>query len=148
MLALTTLEHKTPISFFNRLVVEKSGEYKNKLNIKLHGLIPLVDSLRTLSLSQKILKTSTLERIEGLVEKGVLPDTAGQDLREAFNLMMLLRIHHHVDLMNQGKDPDNYINPAKISSIHRTMLKTSFKAIDQVQKMIEVRFGLSALRQR
>lgn len=147
-LALTALEHKVPISFFNRLVVEKSGEYKNKLNIKLHGLIPLVDSLRTLSLSQKMLKTNTLERIDGLVEKGVLPASDGDDLRDAFNLMMLLRIHHHVDLLNQGKEADNYIHPAKLSSIHRTMLKTSFNAIDRVQKMIEVRFGLSALRQR
>ena len=43
-----------PLSgFFKRLVVEKSGEHKNQLNLKLNGLTPLVDAVRTLALDQQ-----------------------------------------------------------------------------------------------
>ena len=62
-MAETAVLHQTPLGFFKRLVVEKSGEHKNKLNLKLNGLTPLVDAIRTLALDQKIFETSTLDRL-------------------------------------------------------------------------------------
>ncbi|HUL20890.1 MAG TPA: DUF294 nucleotidyltransferase-like domain-containing protein, partial [Thermodesulfobacteriota bacterium] len=59
-MAKTAILHKTPLGFFKRLVVEKSGEHKNKLNLKLNGLTPLVDAIRTLALDQKVFETNTL----------------------------------------------------------------------------------------
>jgi CBS domain-containing protein len=147
-LALRSLELQTPLSFFNRLVVQKSGTYKNKFNIKLNGLMPLVDAIRVLSLEQKLFKSNTLERIDALLEKGVFTAAESNDLREAFNLMMLLRLQNHLGQMNQGKELDNYINPDELSLIQRSVLKTAFKSIAQLQSRIETRFGLSALRAR
>jgi CBS domain-containing protein len=147
-LALRSLETKPPLGFFNRLIVEKSGEYKDKLNLKLHGFIPLVDAVRILALEQNIGKTNTLERIKILTDKGVFPGDDGRDLYESFNLLMLLRFRHHLDQMNRGKKLDNYINPAALTQIQRSMLKSAFKAIDRLQNQLEIRFGLTALRQR
>jgi CBS domain-containing protein len=136
------------LSFFNRLVVQKSGTYKNKFNLKLNGLMPLVDAIRVLSLEQKIFKSNTLERIDALLEKGVFAAAESNDLREAFNLLMLLRLQNHLGQMNQGKELDNYINPDELSLIQRSVLKTAFKSIAQLQSRMETRFGLSALRTR
>jgi CBS domain-containing protein len=147
-MALRSLELQPPLSFFNRLVVEKSGKYKNHLNIKRHGLMPLLDAVRILALEQGIFKTNTLERIDGLIEKGVFSQNEGNDLREAFNLMMLVRVRHHLKQMNQGKPLDNYIQPSELSMIQRSMLKISFKTIERLQSQIEIRFGLTALRNR
>lgn len=147
-LALRSLELQTPLGFFNRLVVQKSGAYKNKFNIKLNGLMPLVDAIRVLSLEQKFFKSNTLERIDALFEKGVFTAAESNDLREAFNLMMLLRLQNHLGQMNQGKELDNYINPDELSLIQRSVLKTAFKSIAQLQSRMETRFGLSALRTR
>ena len=147
-LALRSLETKPPLGFFNRLIVEKSGEYKDMLNLKLHGFIPLVDAVRILALEQQINKTNTLERIQALTEKGVFPGNDGRDLYEAFNLLMLIRFRHHLDQMNRGKKLDNYINPSTLTQIQRSMLKLAFKAIDRLQNQMEIRFGLTTLRQR
>lgn len=147
-LALRSLELQTPLNFFNRLVVQKSGDYKNKFNIKLNGLMPLVDAVRVLSLEQKCFKTNTLERIDELVEKGVFSAAEANDLREAFNLMMLLRLQNHLRQMNEGKALDNYINPDELGVIQRSVLKTAFKSISQLQSRMEIRFGLSALKTR
>jgi CBS domain-containing protein len=147
-LAMRSLELQTPLSFFNRLVVQKSGIHKNKLNIKSDGLMPLIDAVRVLALEQTNFRTNTLERIEALIEKEVFSPTEGNDLREAFNLMMLLRLQNHLSQMNQGKELNNYINPDELSLIQRSVLKAAFKSIAQLQGRIEIRYGISTLGTR
>jgi CBS domain-containing protein len=141
-MAETAVLHQTPLGFFKRLVVEKSGEHKNQLNLKLNGLTPLVDAVRTLALDQRIFETNTLDRISALTEREVLAEAEASDLRDAFNVIMLVRVRHHVAAINQGREPDNYINPEELSIIQRTMLKEAFKAIDRLQKFLTVRYEL------
>jgi CBS domain-containing protein len=139
-MAKTAVTHETPLGFFKQLVVEKSGEHKNQLNLKGNGLVPLVDAVRTLSLDQRVFETNTLDRLSALVEKGVLSQGEADDLRDAFNVIMLIRIRHHVSAIARGGEPDNYINPAKLSIIQRTMLKEAFKAIDKLQHVLGLRY--------
>ncbi len=141
-MAKTAVLHKTPLGFFKRLVVEKSGEHKNKLNLKLNGLTPLVDAIRTLALDQKVFDTNTLDRISSLVEKEILTPAEADDLRDAFNVIMLVRVRHHANVLRQGGIPDNYINPDELSIIQRTMLKEAFKTIDKLQGLLELRFAV------
>ena len=141
-MAKTAILHKTPLGFFKRLVVEKSGEHKNKLNLKLNGLTPLVDAIRTLALSQKVFDTSTLDRISALVEKKSLTLAEADDLRDAFNVIMLIRVRHHVNALRQGGIPDNYVNPDELSIIQRTMLKEAFKSIDRLQRLLELHYSI------
>jgi CBS domain-containing protein len=141
-MAKTAVLHKTPLGFFKRLVVEKSGEHKNKLNLKLNGLTPLVDAIRTLALDQKVFDTNTLDRISSLVEKEILTPAEADDLRDAFNVIMLVRVRHHVNVLSQGGIPDNYINPNELSIIQRTMLKEAFKTVDKLQGLLELRYGV------
>ena len=141
-MAKTAILHKTPLGFFKRLVVEKSGEHKNKLNLKLNGLTPLVDAIRTLALSQKVFDTNTLDRISSLVEKESLTPAEADDLRDAFNVIMLIRVRHHVNVLRQGGIPDNYVNPDELSIIQRTMLKEAFKTIDRLQGLLELRYDI------
>ncbi len=141
-MAETSVLHETPLGFFKRLVVEKSGEHKNHLNLKINGLTPLVDSIRTLALDQRIFETNTLDRISALVEKGILSHGEADNLRDAFNVIMLVRIRHHVSVINRRKEPDNYVNPEELSIIQRTMLKEAFKTIDKMQRMLELRYNI------
>ena len=143
-MAKTAILHKTPLGFFKRLVVEKSGEHKNKLNLKLNGLTPLVDAIRTLALDQRVFETNTLDRISALVEKESLSPADADDLRDAFNVIMLTRVRHHVNILRQGGVPDNYVNPDELSIIQRTMLKEAFKTIDRLQGLLELRYDIKA----
>ena len=141
-MAETAVLHQPPLGFFKKLVVEKSGEHKNKLNLKLNGLTPLVDAIRTLALDQEIFETNTLVRLEGLLERGILTQGEVDDLRDAFNVIMLVRVRHHVDVINRGGEPDNYVDPDELSIIQRTMLKEAFKAIDRLQGVLEMRYQI------
>jgi CBS domain-containing protein len=55
---------------------------------------------------------------------------------------MLVRIRHHVSVINRGREPDNYVNPEDLSIIQRTMLKESFKAIDKIQRLLKLRYDI------
>jgi CBS domain-containing protein len=143
-MAETAILHETPLGFFKRLVVEKSGDHKNQLNLKLNGLTPLIDAIRTLALDQKIFETNTLDRISALVEKDILPASEADDLRDAFNVIMLVRVRRHVSILQAGGEPDNYVNPDELSIIQRTMLKEAFKTIDKLQRLLELRYGIQA----
>lgn len=144
-MAETAVLHETPLGFFKRLVVEKSGAHRNQLNLKLNGLTPLVDAVRTLALDQRIFETNTLDRISALAEKEVLTSAEAEDLRDAFNVIMLVRVRHHVNLIQQGSLPDNYIDPEALTIIQRTMLKEAFKSIDKLQRLLELRYRLRPL---
>ena len=144
-MAETAVLHPPPLGFFKRLVVEKSGEHRNQLNLKLHGLTPLIDAVRTLALDQKIFATNTLDRISGLVDRGILPQGEGGDLRDAFNVIMLTRVRRHMNVLAHGGEPDNYVNPDELSIIQRTMLKEAFKTIDKLQRLLELRYALGPL---
>jgi CBS domain-containing protein len=141
-MAKTAILHETPLGFFKRLVVEKSGEHKNHLNLKLNGLAPMIDAIRILALDQKIFETSTTDRIIELADTGIFTKEDADNLLDAFNVIMLLRVRHHVNLINTGKEPDNYINPDDLSIIQQTMLKEAFKTIDRLQDMLKLRYNV------
>ncbi len=49
---------------------------------------------------------------------------------------MILRIKHQLELIQKGKEPDNYINPRKVTEIERSILKKIFsKLIDFQSKL-------------
>jgi CBS domain-containing protein len=141
-MAETAVLHETPLGFFKRLVVEKSGEHRNQMNLKVNGLTPLVDAVRTLALDQRIYETNTLDRIAALAGRDLLSQAEADDLRDAFNVIMLVRIRHHVSTINRMGEPDNYINPEELSIIQRTMLKEAFKTIDRLQQSLKLRYQL------
>lgn len=45
MLAFVSIQNKPPLGFFRNFVVERSGEHKNQLDLKLFGTGPIVDAI-------------------------------------------------------------------------------------------------------
>ncbi len=127
---------KPPLGFFNRFIVEKSGEHKNELNLKIRGIGPIVDIVRFFSLESGIAETSTLERIKALQESHPVVETMGEELEQAFEFINLLRIHHQVDQIEKGINPDNFINPENMSNLEKKSLKEAFHTISKAQDII------------
>ena len=69
LMAQLTIKLRPPIGFFKSFIVEKSGEHKNKLNLKFTCLAPLVNIVRLFSLENEITETSTIERLQALKGK-------------------------------------------------------------------------------
>ena len=140
-MAGATARNRPPLGFFKTFLVEKDGEHKNALNLKLRGIGPLVDIVRLFSLESGVAETSTLERIKAMRGKNASIDSMGDELVQAFEFITLLRIYHQVEQLEQGQAPDNFIDPSKLSNLEKSTLKKSFQVISTLQDGIIGHYG-------
>jgi len=139
-LAKVALSNRPPLSLLKRIVVEKSGEHKNKLDLKMRGITPVVDAARVLSLDLGIKTQNTLERLAEINQKGVIDTGFHADLQEAYTFIVYLQISRHLDALAKGEEPDNFLDPANLNSLQRKMLKESFSVVNRLQETIEFRY--------
>ena len=139
-LANLAIKNQPPIGFFKSFVVDKDGEHKDELNLKIKGLAPLVDILRLFALEKGIRETSTLERIETLRGMHTIVEEYADDLEQAFEFITLLRIHHQYAQISAGAPPDNFINPNRLSNLEKRSIKEAFQLVTKVQDLIIERY--------
>jgi CBS domain-containing protein len=139
-MANISIQNRPPIGFFKSFVVEKSGEHKNELNLKVKGIAPLVDIVRLFALEKGVRETSTLERIEELRSRHTIITEYADELKNVFEFVMLLRIHNQFSQIEAGKVPDNFINPSKLSNLEKRTIREAFTLISRLQDVIVERY--------
>jgi CBS domain-containing protein len=120
--------------------VEKSGEHKDELNLKIKGIAPLVDVVRFFALERGVKETSTLGRIHALKERHPIVKEHADGIQHALEFIMLLRIQHQYDQIKAGKGPDNFINPQNLSNLEKKTIREAFHLISKMQGMIFERY--------
>ena len=139
-LSTNALYNGPPFGFLRTLVVEKAGVHKNHLNLKMSGLVPIIDAVRVFSLSKQINATNTLNRLELTIREKLLPQSMAEDLKEAFNFIMLLKINHHIIQKEKKSEPGDYINPRALSKLQGKSLVEAFHVIRDLQGELKAQF--------
>jgi len=129
-----------PLGFFKTFVVEKSGEHKDKFDLKVKGISPLLDAVRFFSLEKGIKETPTLDRIKALAARHSIVQSYAEELEQAFEFVMLLRIQHQYEQITEGKPPDNFINPDQLSNLEKKTIKEAFNLMVKIQSSISERY--------
>ena len=142
-LAKNALEARPPLSFFRHFIVEKDGEHKNSLDLKKKGLVPFVDFARLFALRHGIKESNTLGRLQLLAEGGHLSRELYTETVEAYEFLMQLRLVHQLQMLEESRSPDNYINPADLSDLEKQTLKESFEVVRRLQSHIKQEYRLS-----
>ncbi|MNE52374.1 putative nucleotidyltransferase substrate binding domain protein [compost metagenome] len=106
-----TLRHKMLLGIFGQFLKEQYGEDAGSLDIKYGAYIPMVNSIRLLSVQACIRETSTLGRLRELVRCGVLSETDGLAYEEAFLFILKLRL-----MATEDRSEGYYGNNGKLSS--------------------------------
>ena len=125
-LANQLVKNPPPLGFLNRIVVEKEGEHRDRLNIKLHAIAPIVDLARLFALEKGIAETGTLDRLRTLRGLNTIVGSYGEELEQAFEFLMSLRIHHQHAQVAGGREPDNYVDPARLSALEKKTAREAF----------------------
>jgi len=139
-LATNALYNGPPLGFLRSVVGEKTGDHKNELNLKMRGLVPVVDAVRVLSLSAQVDATNTLNRLEMITDKGLVSEEMGEDIKEAFSLIMFLRMNHHMAQKEAEIEPSDYIDPRALSKLQEKSLIEAFHVIRDLQGEVTARF--------
>jgi len=140
VLAHVSINHKPPLGFFRTFVVEHGGEHKDELDLKLFGTWPIVNTARLFALDAGIDATNTIDRFHALAGAGSIDDKLLQELEEAFEFLTLLRLERQLQQMREKQSVSNYISPASLNHLQRSMLKEAFQAIARAQSLIEQRY--------
>lgn len=129
------------LGFFGRLRKERENpKHRGKINLKHGGLMPLVGSVRLLSLKQGFDTTPTLARIARLHEIGVLGEEEVDNLRAAFDQITAFLLRQQLRDFRAGREVSNFVPPGSLSRRERRLLVSSLKAIDSLQKKVRMEF--------
>lgn len=142
LLARLALSYRPPTGFLRGLVVEHSGERRGQLDIKRRGLLPIVDLARWAGMAAGVTSASTRERLDAAAEGGTLSRSDAGTLKDAFELIVGLRLEHHVAQLRSGVAPDDHLDPRSLSALTRSYLKEAFRAIASVQKRVAAELSL------
>jgi CBS domain-containing protein len=137
--------NRPPIGFFGSFVVEKSGEHKDQLNLKARGINPLVDLVRFFALEKGIRATSTVERLDALRETHTVVREHADELQQALDFLLLLRVHNQYRQMSDGVALDNFITPSRLTNLEKRTIKEAFQLISRVQDLVLERYKTAVL---
>lgn len=133
------LQARVPLNIFGGFATEKAGPRKNEINLK--AICRHITScVRLYAVNSGIAQTSTLDRLDGIREKGILPAEDVEFVKNSFEFLMMLRIRENLKKVSQGREADNYINPYRLSRFEQSLIKNAFSAITRLQKLTGSRF--------
>ncbi|MEF1217856.1 DUF294 nucleotidyltransferase-like domain-containing protein, partial [Photobacterium damselae] len=139
-LARNALNRTPPLGFFKDFVMEKNGQHNNSINLKRRGTAPLADLIRVHALAAGSRSQNSLERLDDVIEAGILPPGRGPDLRDAMEYISLVRIRHQALDIEAGIEPDNSIEPENMSDFERRNLKDAFQILSKAQNFLKFRY--------
>jgi CBS domain-containing protein len=138
------LSHRPPLSFFRRFVLDRSGRYRHTFDVKAQGLRPVVDLARAFAMQVLYLDSAnTADRLRHVAR--TLPEMrqTAENALDAYNYLSELRFVHHLEAIERGEEPNNRIDPDRLTRTQQSMLKVVFQTVQDVQSTAAHRYGLS-----
>ncbi len=136
------LSFKVPVTIWGGFATEKSGPYKDQINLKNTACIHIVNCTRIFALKNGVTETNTFKRLAELKEKGALKPDEVEFVEAAYETLLLFRIRENVKKVNRGENADNRINPSLLTRQEREILKDAFTATSRLQKLTSSTFTL------
>ncbi|MBT8092346.1 MAG: CBS domain-containing protein [Gammaproteobacteria bacterium] len=143
LMAKNAMNFQPPLGFFRQFVLEKSGEHKNRLNLKLHGIMPIVEIARIRSLAAGELRITTRNRLKAAAAAGEISEDAAASLADALDFIEQLRLEHQCRQLRAGEPTDNFIAPSHLSPLVRQNLKAAFSQVRTSQAALLNRFHIA-----
>ncbi len=139
-MARNALLRTPPLGFFKDFVMETDGRQTNSINMKRRGTGPIADLVRVHTLAVGSSARNTFDRLEDIIEAGILPAGRGLDLRDALEFIAMVRIRHQASDIALKREPDNNIEPEHLSDFERKNLKEAFQILSGAQRYLKFRY--------
>ncbi|WP_026352445.1 DUF294 nucleotidyltransferase-like domain-containing protein [Yoonia vestfoldensis] len=131
-----SLKHTPPLGLLRGFATVRSGEYKNHIDMKMNGVIPVVDLGRIYALRGQLDGANTRARIESAHGAGQISQAGGRDLLDAYDLIAQTRLDHQATLIRAGAKPDNFMSPNVLSEFERSHLRDAFVVVRTMQSAV------------
>ncbi|MDO5530221.1 MAG: DUF294 nucleotidyltransferase-like domain-containing protein, partial [Paracoccus sp. (in: a-proteobacteria)] len=87
-----SLKHQPPLGLIRGFATIRSGEHRNHIDMKMNGVVPVIDLARVYALRGRLSAVNTRARLLGAEEAGVISGAGARDLIAAYDLIQDLRL--------------------------------------------------------
>lgn len=136
---------RPPLGFFRSFVLIREGDHANSLDLKVRGILPIINLARVYALASGVPELNTVERLKAAAGVQIISPDMAVNLEDAFEFLGMLRARHQAQQIKQGIPPDNYLMPDKLSNLERNHLKDAFSAINALQEALASRYQTERL---
>lgn len=131
-----SLKHTPPLGLLRGFATIRSGDHKNHIDMKLNGVVPVVDLGRIYALIGQLEPVNTRARLEAAESAGVISVSGARDLTEAYDLIAQTRLENQARLVRSGRKPDNFLAPSDMSDFERSHLRDAFVVVRTMQSAV------------
>jgi CBS domain-containing protein len=128
-----SLKHTPPLGLFRGFATVRSGEHRNQLDLKMNGVVPVVDLARLYALRGGLRPVNTRARLEAALAAGLISGSGGRDLIDAYDLIAETRLKMQAAEAAAGAPPDNFMAPSELSDLERSHLRDAFVVVRTMQ---------------
>lgn len=138
-MAKNALQYEPPLTFFKNIRTTTIGSLE-VFDIK-KAMTPIVDLVRVYALQNRIFEVNTGERLKALKKISIFTETSFNELIQSYYFLMSMRLKNQANqIINDRKEPDNYIDLNKLTKIEQGTLVEIFKTINNFQSRIRIYF--------
>ncbi|WP_050528723.1 DUF294 nucleotidyltransferase-like domain-containing protein [Pseudorhodobacter aquimaris] len=131
-----SLTHSPPLGLLRGFATIRSGEYKNHIDLKHSGVVPVTDLGRVYALIGRGTAVNTRARLLAAEDAGVVSTSGARDLIEAYDMIAEIRLENQARLIRSGRKPDNFMAPSDLSDFERSHLRDAFVVVRTMQSAI------------
>ena len=144
--ALNVQGFRPPLGWFGRIKTETKGPHQGLVDVKKAGIFAITEGMKILSLQAGILDGGTRDRINALVEAGVLEPRMAGDLEASFNYLVFQRLRGQVAAISRGETPTNHISLEELNRMERGRFRLALEEVKKFLESLRLRFRVDLLR--
>jgi CBS domain-containing protein len=134
------LTQRPPLGFFRNIVLIRGGEHDRSFDIKLKGVMPVVNLARVYALAEGRAELNTVDRLRATAGTPALSAEGARNLEDAYGFVGTLRSRHQARALRACRPADNFVAPGELSELERAHLKDAFRVIATMQQALERRY--------
>ncbi|MGF1551968.1 MAG: DUF294 nucleotidyltransferase-like domain-containing protein [Paracoccaceae bacterium] len=127
------LTHQPPLGLFGRFQKQRRGRHRDVIDLKMNGVVPVVDLGRLYALKGALPAANTRARLLAAQAKGLISATGGRDLIDAYDAIADARLDHQASQIRAGQAPDNFLPLSTLSDFEQAHLHDAFSVVRRMQ---------------
>lgn len=125
---------RLPVGAFQQWYKERYGKHAGTVNIKLGGYLQMSGAIRILSCKYSLHESSTSKRIQQSCKQLSSMAKYATELQQSLDVLLTLRLVQHVLDEENGKEPEDYIDPGQLEKPLQKKWKQAIRWAHWLQK--------------
>jgi CBS domain-containing protein len=134
LMDMNAAKARAPVNWLGRFSLEEDG----RMDLKMHGIMPIFSAARVLALRHALPDHSTAARLGALRGKPGVLDERIDGLLEAHQIILRAVLQQQLADIEQGIPPSNRVDPKKLHAPEKDHLLWALKQVPLVQDMLGV----------